>query len=90
MGDETIVGANAESDPQFVKLVESTFSLVLRTRGFVKIAESYTPRSFGNAKVEFESQDMRLFVARDRGLLEANVLPVNASREWDPVELIME
>jgi hypothetical protein len=84
------MSAYAESDPQFIKLVESTFSLVLRTNGFVKIAESYTPRSFGNAKVEFKSQDMRLLVARDRGLLEANVLPVDASREWDPVELIME
>jgi len=84
------MNAGAETDPKFIMLVESTFSLVLGTRGFVKIAESYTPRSFGNAEVEFESQGMRLLVARDRGLLEANVLPVNVSREWDPVELIME
>jgi hypothetical protein len=84
------MSAGAETDPQFIKLVESTFSLVLRTKGFVKIAESFTPKSFGNAKVELENQDMRLLVTRDRALLEANVLPVNVSREWDPVELIME
>ena len=90
IASETIMSADAETDPQFIGLVESAFSLVLQSRSFAKIAESFTPKSFGNAKVEFESQDMRLLVARDRGLVAANVLPVNVSREWDPVELIME